>query len=461
MQFCAQNFCVELITEKESKMHIKRFTIKGFKNFQQHISLDNIGDICVIHGENNVGKSNVLEAMQLFFQLLLLQKTRQSVPITWRQKLSFSEIEEQGFYPSELFNLEVPLPIELNVTFTIQPEELKPANIQSPLPTSEVHLTLQLKNIHTDFEYRILKYQFADGTDVTHPEITAEQKIFAVQFAHFLAQSFLLKTKETSNRFALIRLDRRISQTEIEAVRSVIPQVLCLQLYDAKESPEPSHYKRWALFVSIMKKFNDVLGEGEFVVLFNRHTGRANLAFQTPVTRIPINLLGSGIQQIVALIARLLMSNDCFFDIEEQELNLRYTLQLRLREIFKEIIEASVGPQQLFLTSHSPAYEFGQHFYALRKINDIPSVEQKPIKEAVLFTHHHADSPYLVGEHAPLCYVSTDGLVKLPERICKRLNLEQGGGVVLLERKDTGHVELLTDNQFDDLFEESVENEPA
>jgi len=60
-----------------------------------------------------------------------------------------------------------------------------------------------------------------------------------------------------------------------------------------------------------------------------------------------------------------------------------------------------------------------------------------------------------------LCYVSTDGLVKLPERIRKRLNLEQGGGIVLLERKDTGHVELITDNQFDDLFEESLENEPA
>jgi len=361
-------------------MHIKRFTIKGFKNFQQHISLDNLWDICVIHGENNVGKSNVLEAMQLFFQLLLLQKTHQSVPITWRQQLSFSEIEEQGFYPSELFNLEMPMPIELNVTFTIQPEELKQANIQPPLPTSEVQLALQLSSIHTDFEYRILKYQFADGTDVTHPEITAEQKTFAVQFAHFLAQSFLLKTKETSNRFALIRLDRRILQTEIEAVRSVIPQVLCLQLYDAKESPEPSHYKRWALFVSIMKKFNDVLGEGEFVVLFNRHTGRANLAFQTPLTRIPINLLGSGIQQIVALIARLLMSNASFVAIEEPELNLRYTLQLRLREIFKEIIEADVGPQQLFLTVIHPPMNLVNIFTPCVKSMTYPTLNRNRLK---------------------------------------------------------------------------------
>jgi AAA15 family ATPase/GTPase len=48
-----------------------------------------VGTIAVIHGENNVGKSNLLEAMQLFFQLLLVQsvhntfgKNRRNPPIT-------------------------------------------------------------------------------------------------------------------------------------------------------------------------------------------------------------------------------------------------------------------------------------------------------------------------------------------------------------------------------------------
>ena len=38
-----------------------------------------IGAIAVIHGENNVGKSNLLEAMPLFFQLLLVQESNQTV----------------------------------------------------------------------------------------------------------------------------------------------------------------------------------------------------------------------------------------------------------------------------------------------------------------------------------------------------------------------------------------------
>ena len=37
-------------------MQIKRFSVKGYKNFQNEIVLENMGNICVIHGENNVGK---------------------------------------------------------------------------------------------------------------------------------------------------------------------------------------------------------------------------------------------------------------------------------------------------------------------------------------------------------------------------------------------------------------------
>jgi len=107
------------------------------------------------------------------------------------------------------------------------------------------------------------------------------------------------------------------------------------------------------------------------------------------------------------------------------------------------------------LTSHSPAFEYGEHFYAMRKINGLPRIEKRPIEEAKLFTQDGAVSP-LAGQETALCYVSTDGLVKVPDRIRDTLHLEQGGGVVFVERKD-GHVAMLTDDQFMDLFEEEEE----
>jgi len=70
----------------------------------------------------------------------------------------------------------------------------------------------------------------------------------------------------------------------------------------------------------------------------------------------------------------LLVSDADFIAIEEPELNLRFSLQLRLRDILEEIVKAPVGPQQIFLTSHSPALKFGKHFYAMKVTDEGPII---------------------------------------------------------------------------------------
>nr|MBK7069092.1 AAA family ATPase [Deltaproteobacteria bacterium] len=68
---------------------------------------------------------------------------------------------------------------------------------------------------------------------------------------------------------------------------------------------------------------------------------------------MPIEALGSGVQQIASLLARVLLGNSAIVAVEEPELNLRYDLQLRLRDILKDITESGLGPKQIILTSHS------------------------------------------------------------------------------------------------------------
>lgn len=442
-------------------MRLQQFSVKGFKNFRQPISLKNMGEICVIHGDNNIGKSNVLEAIQLFFQLLRVQYQQNSFILS--TEMSSSDLEQLGFIASDIFNLESPEAIELNAVFNIETKELKKAGIEELLPTSSVQITQWLKPIYGTFKYQLAQFKFAEGTDITQTEINEGQKRYAKQLAKFIVQNILpLKTEEVeeSNRFILIGIDRLMSSREREARRGVVPQTLCLQLYDAKESREIVYRNRWKLFVRILQKFNDILGEGEFTTLFDRKTGRAELAFESSSSILtPIEMLGSGIQQVVALIARLLMSHATFVAIEEPELNLRYTLQLRLREIFHEIVKASVGPQQIFLTSHSPAFESSDHFYAMRTTKDGPTIERRSIQDAESFTQHYAITypPNADKRKAALCYVSNEGLVLLPERIRQLLNIEQGGGVMLLD-DENGHVELLSDDKFYDLVE-SIEDE--
>jgi predicted ATPase len=436
-------------------MRLKQFSVKGFKNFRRQIVLEEMGAICVIHGENNIGKSNVLEAMQLFFQLLAVQHQSKHKTLLLNQEMTFSEIEQFGLRASDIFHLEFPDAIELKATFNIEALELKEAGIEELLPSSIVQINQRLKPIYGTFNYQITQFQFADGTDVTQTDANDEQKAYAKQLARFMAQTvFPRQTEGIDNRFVLIGIDRLVSSQEKEARRGVVPQTLCLQLYDAKESREIVDRNRWKLFVRTLKKFNDILGEGEFTALFDRKTGRADLGFESPSSVLtPIEMLGSGIQQAVALITRLLMSPATFIAIEEPELNLRYTLQLRLRDIFQEIVKASVKPQQIFLSSHSPAFEFGEHFYAMRHSENGPVIERRSTQSAESFTQHYAILPTANEEKAPLCYVSNNGLVKLPDRIRQVLGIEQGSGIVLIERNDNGHVELLTNDQFHELFE--------
>jgi hypothetical protein len=88
----------------------------------------------------------------------------------------------------------------------------------------------------------------------------------------------------------------------------------------------------------------------------------------------------------------------------------------------------------------------------MKATDDGPVIEHLPIKQAHLFTEHNVINANL-GETAPQCYVTHDGLVKLPEDICKELGVEQGGGIVPLKRKDNDHIELLTNEQFINLLE--------
>lgn len=391
-------------------MQLKRFSVKGFKNFRQEVVLENMGDICVIHGENNIGKSNVLEAMLMFFLF------NESL----KRKMDSRELHillQNDFKISEMFTFGRNDPIEMSVTLACQ---------------SDVTLDISIQN--NDHSGMTIK--------TTNHSQNETQKAC---LTHFLKK-----------QFALIGVDRQINDKETEKARCIVPQSLLLQLYDIKDSPEPAIFEKWELFVSTLQKFKDVLGDGEFIAVFDRQSNRANLVFQPkikPRRRIPIEILGSGIQQVIALIARLLVSDADFIAIEEPELNLRYSLQLRLREIFEEIVKAPVGPQQIFLTSHSPAFEFGEHFYAMKATDEGPIIEYLPIKQAHLFTEHDVINSNLGGKTAPQCYVTSEGLVKLPEETCKELGIEQGGGIVILKRKDNDHVELLTNEQYFDLLE--------
>lgn len=414
-------------------MRLETFSVTGFKNFTEEVTLSDLGLINVIHGENNVGKSNLLEAIHLFFQLLDPSLYNRNSSPSEDSFITDTTMENQlGHRRNEIFHIGNNVPLEIKASLE-RVKGIGATSIAIRLEQRQKNTALTIKRIESENQEK--------------PRSVLER--------------IYQGTSSSSPQMVLID-DRRQEKGETEtnaALLGPIPQTLKIALYDAKESLDPAQYRLWELFVETMAQFSPLKNQGTFVALYDRKSQQANLALQTNGARIPVDLLGSGVQQVVGLVGRLLMTGASIVAVEEPEANLRYTLQRELQRLFKNIVADERGPSQLFFTSHSPAFEADDHFYAMtRSPAEHPVIRRRPVDEARHYTGLDVECAP-PGSTAPLSYVSSDGLVLVPEGIRDELGLTTGGGVVFVPHKDTGHVEMLTNEQFYALIEDEDESD--
>ena len=51
-------------------MRLNSFIVEGYKNLTAPVTFGPLGELNAVHGANNVGKSNLIQAIDLFFGLL-------------------------------------------------------------------------------------------------------------------------------------------------------------------------------------------------------------------------------------------------------------------------------------------------------------------------------------------------------------------------------------------------------
>lgn len=493
-------------------MHLRRFQVRGFKNFRRVVALEDLGPLNVLHGDNNAGKSNLIEAIGVFFLLLeqvfevpasgptarlesedasassadeLLRRlvgqarvqrlwtvsSPQHSPQRWRRKREVDRrlLERRGHPAREMFHLHEPGQIEIAASFALAPGELGRAGLQAPAALAQgeierIDVTLRLATVVNVLELELVHLALGTADAPVDMDLDAPvDEAFLRPLGAFLSRAHDAEGKAGGRRFALVEADRWIEGAGdwSHAGRDMIPPDLCLALYDAKESRDEAERARWQRFVTAMQRFEEILGSGQFMAVYDRHEKRASLVFDPAAgPRIPAHLLGTGIQQAASLVGRMIMTGATILAVEEPELNLRFTRQVQLREILAELVGAGGGPVQLFLTSHSAAFESPDGFHGLRSTTDGPEVDRRPSSEAGAFTGQGTALVPPPGARAPLCYVSSEGLVLVPEQVRERLGIRGGGGVYFLFRKDTQHYEMLTSEQFLALFEDPDQEEP-
>jgi predicted ATPase len=444
-------------------MRLSTFAVKGYKNLRRTVTLESLDGFNVIHGENDVGKSNLLQAIDLFFGMVASMGQRSDTPIktgalgeddsttSWvvvdglitgvRFHISEQSLKSLGYAADDIFHVEEPSPITLEGAIDIGPDDWQLAGRPTAALERE-HLRFRLSRSH------------AGCVDV---EVASETgKIDSLEWqmkrdvASLISRAFSVRTAGETRSFSLVDVHRRVASVDAPdagETHRIVPLSLLLGLYDAKESVEPGVFQRWEIFEEAMSSLGTLVDGGRFVITYNRAKGRAHLAVQKGRTRMPIESMGSGVQQIASLLARVLLGNASIVAIEEPEINLRYDLQIRLREMLRRVVDSGLGPRQVIISSHSPAFETGDAFYAMTMTAGGPVVERRPVVEAPAFLQM-ALGVQIPAERGAFGYVSSDGLLRLPSDIREVLGVPAGGGVVVMKRSGHEHVEVLSNEQF-------------
>ena len=418
-------------------MKLKSFHVQGFKSLVD-VKLDDLQDINVFHGPNNVGKSNILQALEFFFGLLS--------PSTLRGAMNEEPLQLEGTILN-VFNPGA-------VSFGAEIAEAEPEGYAAQLECKVQPAASQgLEAIGPAI--RCLRGAYEGGR--------SEQRGIN-QSVRDEALDKLMPVLPTGGRATtlLTLLDARRRSAPghgMEGGDAIVPQSLRDAFFDTKEHQDARVRARWELFKDLFRQLPPPLGPVELDTAFSRSAGKADLICIINSASVTLDDLGTGLQQLVALIGHLLTTDARMVAIEEPELNLSYPLQKVLLAMFERITTEEAGPSQLFLASHSPAFDGAGHFYRVWMEDRETRVEPAPAsrKYAETQTPTRPDlEDVRPPAHALSGYLTTEGLVELPARVREAMGLRHGD-YVFFAQDDDGYWKLSGPEEWDALMREDTD----
>lgn len=373
-------------------MKIESFHIQGFKSIAD-LKVDGLSDINIFFGLNDVGKSNILQALALWHTV-----------ITSRQVLTFREIEEQ-FSPF-IFSFGANKEILISVNLLLE-------NTENPYPLDNK----RLNNIttHVVIREREINRQVETPTGVFRQD----------------------KVREVSSKWPklhVIEASRRF-QTETRQQTShslgrITHQNLKRALFYAYLSRDLEQKQRLTAIKRILS--NSPFNLGEIDIALDPVTEQIDIGFVQANGRLPIENLGSGSQQLLLMLGQVFLNDYPIITLEEPEMNLSPQYQGLLLSTLRQLMQdPAVKLNQLFISTHSPYLEFQENFY------DVTRDEQgyTQIHRASRESHQ---SYFAITPTGPDTGARVNSLnqVKLYDRLMEDLALQRGDLVFFLKNEN-------------------------
>lgn len=358
-------------------MTIRNFTLGNFKSFANANNLlQNASPINMIYGHNNSGKSNLLK----FLNLLLKSKDK------------FDEVEVEGkivrrsqvrnFYDGLIENepfiyhknnrsvdikyeiILVVTKLELQTNFT-EYAQLAPTYFSNADDTVEIKLSGRIYSIDSQ-STSLIELQGALIDNKEAFAIDAGVSIYFRGIEGLEGQSQILDSLLSYFNNAINFIDNNRYFTEEKFAIN-------------DEELRPANFKNW-LYNKSLNNFKHAEYE-EFLGFVRKYKvgkrlvdlEKLDISFAVDIDnnvdimlnkgedRLPISSFGTGISQVLFILAKIFDSTARIISIEELELNLSPNTQKELLNIFLALIKDNII-DQVFFTSHSPFFNFRNDF---------------------------------------------------------------------------------------------------
>ena len=429
-------------------MQLVEFEVRGFKSLY-HCTLTDLQSINVFHGDNNVGKSNLLEAIGLFFRTLSLFDAESAFSSSSPQFTFKGSVFQKDFgLVEDIFSWEASPIITLRGCIHLSDSDFHRVHPKEHSRIiSQLEIGLQIAQERGMVHVRLTTLKTEEGS------VLSRKGGHQRQLAAALIRKFISKVG-----FYGIRFNRRLVPETMPASTNAKSTAL------APLDPSGSNLKERLFWASVSddpeerKAFRQVLrplfadpplslGTLQPVA---RPGAPFDLQLETAGRSIPIDQLGSGVQQLALLGGMIALSQCWLVAIEEPEINLSWPTQKKLKDILRNMVaHQHIAPAQLFISSHSPLFEFHENFFKVEMVDGktvvtpVPNIERERLFDVFALPEGQGTM------------VRTGNAVVLPDYVLETLQVAQGDAVFFHRTGD--HFQILNNAQYEKLLQPGEE----
>jgi len=337
-------------------MKIRQFSVKNYRSLRD-VKLENIGNLTVLIGTNSSGKSNLLEALMLFFNEL--------DPAVQR---NIGAIDEYVWYDREYKNA-----IQFELTLELGKEEISdfiPSELLAQIESREQNTLTIIRNItgsHNSatwsteavklnsevlveggkFAFKPRKEEMVTTDQTAQPQPAATPKTPSPDYLGPILQNI---SKHLKGRFKLISAARNneVTPSGTRMRSAFLPAAVLGDLTSLGQPigrPREDERKWIAIDEKVRKACRNIIDVRVMGSRFTIREKESDMFF-------PVEATGGGYQEVMGLVCQLLKETDVFLGVEEPELHLHPELARKFFDILKDISTQN----QIFITTHSTTF---------------------------------------------------------------------------------------------------------